>query len=73
MNTISKNFKKEFKALLKKYNAEIISQNYRRVCSECMEDIRMTVYIPAVYKDCLQISKQVEIDLCSYISAATID
>jgi len=42
-------FKAELFALLKKWDAELSTEDHYQGYPECGEDVRMTVHIPAIY------------------------
>jgi hypothetical protein len=61
-------FRVELQALLDKYNAELEAKDHWQGYSECGEDVRMTVDIPAIYDseyNCLR--ERAEIDLGAYL------
>lgn len=62
---VESQFRAELQSLLDKYRAELEARDHWEGYSECGEDVRMTVTIPAVYcettHDCLQ--EWTEIDL----------
>ena len=61
-------FREELQALLDRYNAELEAKDHWTGYSECGQDIRMTVSIPAIYNgnhDC--VSEWTEIDLGSWL------
>jgi hypothetical protein len=65
---ISAAFKAELQALLDKYNAELEAKDHWQGYSECGEDVRMIVDIPAIYDskhNCMR--EYTEIDLGGYI------
>ncbi len=60
-------FRADLQALLDKYNAELEAKDHWQGYSECGEDVRMTVDIPAIYDseyNCLR--EYTEIDLGAY-------
>ena len=68
---ISAAFKAELQELLDKYSADIEAKDHWLGYSECGEDVRMTVDIPAIYDNeynCLR--EYTEIDLGSYLRSA---
>lgn len=44
-------FRHELRALLAKYNAELQAEDHWQGYAECGEDVRMTVYVPAVFDE----------------------
>jgi hypothetical protein len=65
---IGGNFLSDLRSLLDKYNAEITAEDHYEGYPECGEDIRMTVYIPAIYdKNGNTTQEFVEINLGKYI------
>ena len=66
---VAKQFMEEFQALLNKYDAEIDAKDHYIGYPECGEDVRMTMFIPAVYDDEYNcVSRETEIDLGGYWS-----
>ena len=47
--TTKEQFISELKALLAKWDAEIVAEDHFSGYAECGEDVRMTVTIPAIY------------------------
>ena len=67
---VTEAFMKDFDGLLKKYGAEIEAKDYYQGYSECGEDVRMTVTIPAVYNDNHECIREfTEVDLGSWIAS----
>jgi len=46
---VTAQFKAELHALLKKWDAELSTEDHWKGFAECGEDVRMTVHIPAIY------------------------
>lgn len=49
--SIEESFKQEFRALLKKYNAEIQVDDFWQGYAECGSDVRAEIYIPAKWDE----------------------
>ncbi len=64
---VTKNFKKDLKDLLVKYNADITAKDHYMGYPECGEDIKMIVDIPGIWKDSNQVQEWTEIDLGRYL------
>ena len=64
---VAQQFKTELKALLAKYNAELESDDHWRGYAECGSDVRMTVFVPAIYDDehdCLREYTEIDLGRC---------
>lgn len=67
---ITQAFKAELQALLDKYGAELSARDTWEGYPECGENVRMQVYVPAIYDadhNCLR--EYTEIDLGSWVSS----
>ena len=68
---VTDEFTAELRALLAKYQAELSAEDHFSGYAECGEDVRMTVFVPAVY-DALTgdtLREWTEIDLGHRVSA----
>lgn len=68
---VTQMFKAELQTLLDKYEAEIEARDFWQGFAECGEDVRMEVYIPAIYDEnhnCVR--EGTVINLGSYIQYA---
>lgn len=71
---VAANFKRDLRALLDKYGAELEARDYWEGYAECGEDVRMTVTIPAVYNERHECVREwAEIDLGSFWAALPTD
>jgi hypothetical protein len=68
---VEQSFRTELQALLDKYNAELDADDHWQGYPECGEDIRMTVTIPAIYRDGETVREDTEIDLGNIIFPTT--
>ena len=61
-------FRADLQALLDKYGAELEEKDYYQGYAECGEDVRMTVFIEAVYDDNHElVNEGVEINLGNWL------
>lgn len=61
-------FRADLQAVLDKYGAELEAKDYWQGYSECGEDVRMTVFIEAVYDDNHElVNEGVEINLGNWL------
>ncbi len=57
----------ELQALLNTYNAELYAEDHYEGYAECGEDVRMTIYVPAVYdadNNCIREATEVDLGDC---------
>ena len=65
---VAQAFKAELQALLDKYGAELEAKDHWQGYAECGEDVRMTVYVPAIYdSDLNYVREWTEIDLGAHL------
>jgi len=65
---VERDFREELVALLAKYEAELEAEDHYPGYSECGQDVRMTVYVPAKYdEDGALLRERCQIDLGSSI------
>jgi len=70
---VTADFVRELKALLTKYNADIVAADHYQGYPECGEDVRMTVEIPSAYDENGElIQEYTEIDLSSSVQYSNI-
>ena len=63
-------FRAELMALLAKYDAELEAEDHWQGYSECGEDVRMTVTVPAIWDENHDMQREfTEIDLGSWLRA----
>lgn len=65
-------FRADLQALLDKYEAELEAKDYYQGYAECGEDVRMTVFIEAVYDKNHELTREAtRIDLGSWLKGTT--
>ena len=69
---IEHDFRLDLLCLLNKYNAQIETSDHYTGYSECGQDIRVMVSIPAIYMDEQCINEYTEFDLGCWITNKTI-